>query len=325
MNIVLNYSEGSNHEALLQRVDFINISTPLAVDMGRVLFFKPAALSLLYGIFKLHSILCPDQERRCIPANLKSEDTDVNRYVQRVNFFKCCSEFEQLREEKFGRHDPYGRFVPITEIQSMHETDSIAEQIVKIIFSKSSAPGEAQVKYILTELMDNALQHSESRIGCIAQAQLYAEKFVEGVILDCGMGIRNHLSRNKNLAIKITSDEKAIELALEPYVSGASFRGKSNIQEQTQGYHNEGLGLSVCKELMRRSGGFLQIISGKAGLKITQSGTSKIRIAGWPGTLIVFRINCQQLTSIHDIIKEFDKLKPKRDNSPAGHKGPEFL
>ena len=249
MDITLNFSEGTDYEALLERVDFTNLSSPLSVDMGRVLFVQPSALSLLYGIFKLHSILYSEQKRKCIPANLKSEDTDVNRYMQRVNFFKCCPEFEKFAAESFRRHNPSGRFVPITEI---------------------------------------------------------------------------HMSRNGTLAAKITSDKEAIELALQPYVSGAAFKGKPNIQEQIQGYHNEGLGLSVCKELMRRSGGFLQVLSGKAGVKVTKNGISNIQIAGWPGTMIVFRLNCQELTSINDIIKEFDKLKPKRDNFPAGYKGLEF-
>jgi len=325
LNIILNFIEGTDHESLLQRVNFENLSGPLSIDMGRVPFVHPATLSLLYSVFKLHSILYPDQERKFIPADLKSEDTDVNRYMQRADFFKCCSEFKKFETGGFRRHDSSGRFVPISEVHSMKDTDSVAEKIVKVIFSRTKISGEEQVKYALTELMDNALQHSESRIGCIAQTQLYQEKYVEGVILDLGIGIRNHLSRNKNLVSQFASDKDAIKLALQPYVSGAAFRGRPNIQEQFQGYHNEGLGLSACKELMKRSGGFLQVFSGKSGITVTRQGISDIQIAGLPGTLIVFRMNCQELTNIPDIIKEFDKLNPKRDNLSEGYKGPEFV
>jgi len=41
MNLVLNYYEGTEHIALLKRVDFRDLSGPLAVDLERVLFFHP--------------------------------------------------------------------------------------------------------------------------------------------------------------------------------------------------------------------------------------------------------------------------------------------
>lgn len=329
MDIKLNYSEGAEHDALLHRVDFrpiVSTPGPLSVDMGVVPFFEPTSLTMLFGAFRLHSKLYPGQERRCAPSFFKSADIDVNRYVQRVNFFDCCSEFEKLKDGAFSRHDPAGRFVPITVVQSMQDTDRMAQQIVKVIFTQSGLKGEAELKYALTELMDNSLQHAASPVGCVIQTQLYPSNFIEGVILDCGIGIRRHLSENREIAGEVTTDERAIEKALEPFVSGThNNRPTSAERTRFDGLHNAGLGLSVCSKLMSQSGGFLQVVSGDASVKITAAGVEKSRIAGWPGTLVVFKIHNQKLARISDIIKAFDLLKAKGHNLNEGPQDPLFI
>lgn len=74
MHLVLNYSEGTDHDSLLHRVDFRNFAGPLSVDMGIVPFFTPATLTLLFGIFRLHHRLYPKEERKCLPSKI-SENT----------------------------------------------------------------------------------------------------------------------------------------------------------------------------------------------------------------------------------------------------------
>ena len=160
MNLILNFSEGRDHLGLLKRVDFRSLQGPLCVDIDRVPFFYPSTLAILYGAFKFHQAHNPTQERKCIPPSLKSCDTDVNRYIQRVNFFNCCPEFSSLREESFKRHGTADRFVPLTEIYSMDDTDRISEEMVRVIFSQSKAKGQAEAKYVFSELIDNALQHA---------------------------------------------------------------------------------------------------------------------------------------------------------------------
>ena len=76
---------------------------------------------------------------------------------------------------------------------------------------------------------------------------------------------------------------------------------------------------------MSLSGGFLQVVSGDASVKVTPAGVQKTRIGGWPGTLIVFRINYQKLAKIPDIIREFDLLKSKGHTLEKGPQGPEFV
>lgn len=313
MNINLNFGEGTDHLALLKRVDFRNLAGPLSIDMERVPFFHPPTLTLLYGIFKLHHQMYPHEQRSTVTSAFKSAETDVNRYIQRVNFFECCPDFVRLREEGFKRHDAAGRFVPITEIHSMENTDAVAQKIIKVIFSQATAPGESEVKTVLSELMDNALQHSSSPIGCIVQTQLYRNNSVDGVILDCGVGIKQHLRRNLKIAAEVTSDAEALLKALEPHISG-THNCKKDPERREDRYHNAGLGLSICCEIMKRTGGFLQLISGEACVIVDHRGSQQVPIAGWPGTLVVFRTNYQKLANIADIIRDFDFQKAKGDN-----------
>lgn len=323
MNLVLNYSEGTEHLALLKRVDFRDLSGPLNADLERVPFFGPPTLALLYGVFKLHHQMHPDEKRSCLTSLVKTEETDVNRYLQRINFFQCCPEFSQQREETFQRHNAGGRFVPITEIYNMDNTDSVAQNIINVIFSQTVALGESEVKTALSELMDNALQHSRSPIGCIVQTQSYRNNFVDGVILDCGIGIRQHLRGNTKISADVTSDESALLKAIEPHISGTHNR-KKDPERREDGYSNAGLGLSICCEIMKRTGGFLQLISGQSCIIVDQKGIQPIPIAGWPGTVVVFRMNYQKLACIADIIVEFDIQKAKGHNS-SEKSNPSFI
>lgn len=322
MNIVLNYSEGTDHVALLKRVDFRDLPGPLTVDLERVPFFSPPTLALLYGVLKSHHQMHPEEQRSCLTSLVKTEETDVNRYLQRVNFFKCCPDFSQQQVENFQRHDAGGRFVPITEIYNMDNTDGVAQNIINVIFSKTVAPGESEVKTALSELMDNALQHSRSPIGCVVQAQSYRNNFVDGVILDCGMGIRQHLRGNVKISAQVTSDESALLKAIEPHISGTHNR-KKDPERREDRYSNAGLGLSICCEIMKRTGGFLQLISGQSCIIVDQKGIQPVPIAGWPGTVVVFRMNYQKLASLADIIGEFDIQKIKGDNPNKNN--PKFI
>jgi len=162
--------------------------------------------------------------------------------------------------------------------------------------------------------MDNALQHSHSPIGCIVQTQSYRNNFVDGVILDCGVGIRQHLRGNTKISADVTSDESALLKAIEPHISGTHNR-KKDPERREDGYSNAGLGLSICCEIMKRTGGFLQLISGQSCIIVDQKGIQPVPIAGWPGTVVVFRMNYQKLACIADIIVEFDTQKTKGHNS----------
>lgn len=57
---------------------------------------------------------------------------------------------------------------------------------------------------------------------------------------------------------------------------------------------------------------------------VDSRGIEPFKVAGWPGTLVVFRINYHMLANISDIIKQFDKRRSKGDNLNRLSK-PEFI
>lgn len=305
--IVLNPNEGQDHVALLKRVVFEDSAGPLLLDMSRVSFLKPTTLCILYAVFKQHSTLFPTEKRECIPPTFKNSELDVLQYVKRMNFFKCCVEFQELSKEQFRRFDSQGRFVPITEVNSQESRTQTAEEIAKVIFLKGDKEGESDLKAAFEELVNNSLQHSFSKSGCVIQGQPYANDFAECVIADCGIGIRNSLRRNSMIPReKLQTDESAILQALIPFVSGAQNRPIGEETKYTQDYNNQGLGLSICKEMAIRSGGYLEIISGNVCLHVTSEGITQVPIAGWSGTIVVFHPNYTKLQKQRQIVKEFE-------------------
>ena len=312
MNIKLTSQQGKDYEALLD-INYIDLKGPLEVDFSEVKFFRPFTLTLLYGIFRLHEKLYPHEKRSCKPSHYQYENVDVFQYTQRIDFFKCCEELKAtFSDENFNRYRA-SNFVPITQANSLSDCEKVAGDIIKIVFPHDH-PGAQQAKYSLSELVGNSAQHSGSPIGAIMNAQLYADGELHGAILDAGVTIRGHLAGNRLLASQITSDEKAIELALIPGNSGAHNRKKETVErsELEPGYTNAGYGLSVCAEIAKRSGGFVHIISGQASYKVVGKNVSSRKIPGWPGTTIFYSIDCNNLPHIGEIIQEFDrKIKEK--------------
>lgn len=272
--------------------------------MSEISFFRPSSLTILYALFAHHHHLYPNEKRICVPP---PQGSDVYQYMQRMNFFESCPDFEAYRQEDFTRHPSQGTFVPITCVKTEEESSRHISEIVRMIFSgHEKKAGVLEVEYSFLELVGNSIEHSKSPIGCLVQAQLYRERYLYGVILDTGIGIKSHLRNNQNIASQIVSDEVAIEMALRPGISGTHNRKTGDLERtdiEMRSRH-AGLGLSVCSALTIKSGGYMHIISGNAGHMMSKDGVAKDKIGGWPGTAIFFNIDCQNISSVPTIIKD---------------------
>lgn len=102
----------------------------------------------------------------------------------------------------------------------------------------------------LDEVILNAVQHSQSAIGCIVAGQAFPRtKRVEACVLDTGIGIPEHLAR---AGIRAASDAEYIVLATEEGVTG------------TSGTLNSGVGLYELRSFVEAGGGVMTILSGQA-------------------------------------------------------------
>jgi sensor histidine kinase regulating citrate/malate metabolism len=112
---------------------------------------------------------------------------------------------------------------------------------------------EDALRYILGELIDNALEHGGS--PAIACAQVFKNLGeVEIVVSDYGCGFLHTVARNH----KVSTYEEAIKKALEREVSGSlqNMYGSST--------KHAGMGLYVMSNIIKETEGRMFIISGDA-------------------------------------------------------------
>jgi hypothetical protein len=161
------------------------------------------------------------------------------------------------------------------------------------------------LQYVLSELIDNALQHSDSPTGAYVTAQKY-EKLgrVHLLIVDTGIGIRGHLQKNPRYR-HVADDLQAIKTALTPFVTGTHVVPGEQLE-----YDNQGLGLSVTDQVAKRGGGVLYLWTGRA-LYRSQSGQVETMPVAWPGTVVFLSLPIKLAINVTDVVKEFDAALKK--------------
>lgn len=172
--------------------------------------------------------------------------------------------------------------LPLTRFDSLREAAELTNKVEDSLHDLGSGSANIRplVSELFSELVNNAAEHSQSRIGAYGFVQFYLSgpnrRFICGVA-DGGIGIGQSLGRN--LTHEHTGYEwSAIELATKELVSGTSSSTR-------------GIGLFSVFEEMRLHGRELVIHSGKGIL--TKSADSQIRMIRanlFPGTLVHFSL-----------------------------------
>ena len=231
---------------------------------------------------------------------------DAVNYLKRMDFFtndiRWCMSSEA---ENFIRHPSGGRFLPMRNLHQLHQTDAASLEMSRCL----TIPDEASrrnFQYLLSELIDNALQHSNSPTGAYVTAQKYDKSGkVHLLIVDTGIGIRGHLQKNPRYS-HILDDSQAIKTALRPFVSGTHVIPGERLE-----YENQGLGLSVTDQIAKRCKGELYLWTGRS-LYRSQSGEVETMPVSWPGTVVFLSLPIKLAINVTDVVKEFDAALKKQ-------------
>lgn len=242
----------------------------------------------VWGLVALAALSLP--ERKSSPLLTSVGTGPVARFAHALGFD------EVVRGRPVHARLEEGRTVRLQRVRRYSEIDGAAQEISRLL-----APTEEQlelrktIRYVLTELLRNVIQHSEDECGAVAAAQLNdigpysSAPAVQVAVADGGIGIPEHLSRmRKGLA----DPRAALERALWPHVSGAFPEGLTGTRD------NAGLGLFFIAEMAKRARGRLLIASRGAALALegTDEGeATRIKILpppglGFPGTLVTFEV-----------------------------------
>lgn len=150
-----------------------------------------------------------------IETDLAASDSSI-RYLDRMKLTDILAVDPELA---MVEHASEGRFIPVTQVADQAALNSLIVDMVPLLHASPSEAGP--IKYVITELVRNVLEHAASPVGAMVCAQYYAdtERLSVGVA-DFGIGIRKSISRFH----PASTDLDGINLALRPGVTGATAR-----------------------------------------------------------------------------------------------------
>jgi anti-sigma regulatory factor (Ser/Thr protein kinase) len=170
--------------------------------------------------------------------------------------------------------------VPIRIVDRQLHVNRFVDELLKSTnLSFDDWEDEDAFRYIIRELIDNALEHGGS--PAIACAQVFRNLGeVEIVVSDYGYGFLQTIARNH----KVSTYEEAIKKALERKVSGSlqNMYGSST--------KHAGMGLYVMSNIIKETEGKMFIISGDALVSLSGRQLTSYKMQEeWRGSVVAMR------------------------------------
>jgi len=170
--------------------------------------------------------------------------------------------------------------VPIRIVDRQLHVNRFVDELLKSTdLSFDDWEDEDAFRYIIRELIDNALEHGGS--PAIACAQVFRNLGeVEIVVSDYGYGFLHTVARN----YKVSTYEEAIKKALEKGVSGSlqNMYGSST--------KHAGMGLFVMSNIIKETEGKMFIISGDALVSLSGEQIVAYKMQEeWKGSVVAMR------------------------------------
>jgi signal transduction histidine kinase len=235
-----------NIESFLTKLNFdeadkLHISfNPSWVSVHPVVLSAVAAIAAEFKINDLPIILPELIEPKSLP------------YFIRMGLFDCLG-IESPKDIMV--HEGSGRFVPLRNITSSDQLGHFITDMIPLLHAK---PENADpIKYVVSELLRNVLEHADSPVGAFICAQYFKNTNRVSIgVADRGIGITSSIRVSHN----VKNDEASINLALRPGITGTTNRigGTDN---------NAGAGLFFTRNIAKASNNFFFIYSGGAYFK----------------------------------------------------------
>lgn len=267
--------------------DLFNV--PVEIDFRKCSSANYQALSLLVlYCWKL-------KERRCTVSFLYDDEGDLNgSRVWRMLGASALFGIATDPKLNFKGHE----HKPLFAIRNADDFKAALAEVSDFT-SRFGVDYQATLRYVLSELLYNVLEHGASDFfwdghryptPSILQFTWY-EKIneIHFIVADIGVGIRKHLSQAYPA---ISSDEEAIRLAIQPEVSGTF-----GAQDPYSGRNNAGMGLYISSSIAKKLRGNMYIGSGLGAVHLSPTDTtSKSLVNLWPGTFVLVTIRLDRGT-----------------------------
>lgn len=246
-------------------------------------------------------------------------------YLERMGLFKTLKIDSGI---KIHEHESTGRFIPLTIIKNSSQLTSFIQEVIPLLHLQPKQVDA--IRYVISELGRNVLEHADSNTGAIVCAQYHIKSNMIRIgIVDNGVGIKKTI--NKSHIAK--TDLEAIGLALTPGITGETRR-----EGGTE--FNAGAGLFFIKSLSKVKRDFFMIYSGNAMYKLLKSRPDRLYadpfrdkyssgedFPYWQGTVVGVDISLnetREFSSLLDLIKEVYS-KTVRERKKAKYRKANFV
>jgi len=278
----------------------------------------PVVLSMIAAL----GLKVAHQHINCEPLTAKSR-----HYLERMGLFKFLGIQSGI---VITEHEASGRFVPLTQIKDPKALTKFVTEMTPLLHLE--ARYAEPIRYIMSELVRNVLEHSVSLDGAVVSAQYFKKTNTIRIgIADTGVGIWQTI----NHAYKPKNDLESIRLALMPGITGTTDRiGGTD--------YNAGAGLFFIKSIATVNRDFFMIYSGSALYKLLKRDLNRIKLHAdpfddrhsknntlpvWNGTVVGIDISLDQtkeFSVLLDLINE-TYVKAIKDRKKLQHKRPKFI
>lgn len=248
-------------------------------------------------------------------------------YLERMKLFDFFGIKSGL---KIKEHEASGRFVPLTQIKDSKSLTKFISEVTPLLHLE---PKHAEpIRYIMSELIRNVLEHSLSKDGAIVCAQYYKNSNVIRIgIADTGIGIWQSINQSHNPK----NDLEALQMALTPGITGTTTKEGGTER-------NAGAGLFFIKSIASVNSDFFVIYSGKAMYKLLKRTGKKIMLHAdpfndrhskqenlpiWHGTTVGIDLSLDTTQEFSLLLQLLNKTLKEaiKERKKARYKKPQFI
>lgn len=263
------------------------------------------------------------------PSKIECEKLEARskHYLERMRLFDFLHVTSGITMRE---HEPAGRFVPLTQIKDGPALTRFITEVTPLLHLE---PKHAEpIRYIMSELIRNVLEHSLSKYGAIVSAQFYKKSNTVRIgIADTGIGIWKSINQSYNPK----NDLEAIRLALTPGITGTTRREGGTDQ-------NAGAGLFFIKSIASVNSDFFVMYSGNAMYKLLKRKGKKIALhadpfkdrhskkddlPSWEGTVVGIDLSLDTTQEFSLLLKLLNETLNEaiKERKKARHKKPQFI
>jgi len=282
------------------------------ISVHPVVLAMVAALGIKVG---QKNILCEKFEARS------------KHYFERMGLFSFLNISSDI---KINEHDSSGRFISLTQIKNSNDlTLFLTEMIPLLHLDQKQAES---IRYVVSELVRNVLEHANSDEGAIMCAQYFKKSNRISIgIVDNGVGIKKTINQSH----RAQSDLEALRLALTPGITGTT-------KKEGGTEYNAGAGLFFIKSIATVNHTNFVIYSGRAMYKLLKSKSKDIVLYSdpfvdnhskdenfpyWQGTVVGVDISLdstREFSILLDHIRD-TYAKAVRERKKSKYKKPKFI